>query len=159
MKNNAANIQKAQDLLAHRALSTAMPEEGRLDAVVETAHLLDLVRELHTSRWGYLMGITGLDLGLQSGKMEVLYHFARGATVLTLRVPVEREHASVPSICSILPPASLYEREIIEMFGITVENTPNADRLFISDDWPQGVYPLRKDFVVPVAQPGPEGKG
>jgi NADH:ubiquinone oxidoreductase subunit C len=159
MKNNEANIQKAQDLLTHRAVSTVVPEEGRLDAVVESTHLLDLVKELHQSRWGYLMGITGLDLGEQANKMEVLYHFARGATVLTLRVPVERTNGSVPSICDILPVANLYEREIIEMFGITVVNTPNPTRLFISDDWPQGVYPLRKDYIVPVAVPGPEVKG
>jgi NADH:ubiquinone oxidoreductase subunit C len=159
MKNNEVNVQKAQDLLVHRAESTMVPEEGRLDAVVDKTHLLDLVRELHNSRWGYLMGITGLDQGVQAGKMEVLYHFARGATVLTLRIPVEREHPSVPSICPVLPVASFYERELMEMFGITVDGTPNPSRLFISDDWPQGVYPLRKDFIVPSAPPAAPEKG
>ena len=52
----------------------------------------------------------------------------------------------VPSVCAIIPSASFFERELIEMFGITVDGTPNRDRLFLPDDWPQGVYPLRKDF-------------
>jgi Ni,Fe-hydrogenase III component G len=28
-----------------------------------------------------------------------------------------------------------------------VLGTPNTDRLVLSDDWPKGVYPLRKDFT------------
>jgi NADH-quinone oxidoreductase subunit D len=31
------------------------------------------------------------------------------------------------------------------MFGVDVVGTPNPDRLFLPDDWPDGVYPLRKD--------------
>jgi Ni,Fe-hydrogenase III component G len=157
--NTESHLQKAQDLLMNRAQSTSTPEANRVDAVVDKAQLLDIVSELHKTRWGYLMGITGLDQGPQTGKMEVLYHFARGAAILTLRVQVDREHPTVPSICSVIPPASLYEREVIEMFGITVENTPNPARLFISDDWPQDVFPLRKDFIVPVPPPAIEVKG
>jgi Ni,Fe-hydrogenase III component G len=32
------------------------------------------------------------------------------------------------------------------MLGITITGTPNPDRLFLPDDWPVGVHPLRKDF-------------
>jgi Ni,Fe-hydrogenase III component G len=32
------------------------------------------------------------------------------------------------------------------MFGNTVAGTPNTARLFLPDEWPDGVYPLRKDF-------------
>jgi Ni,Fe-hydrogenase III component G len=52
----------------------------------------------------------------------------------------------VKSVCSIYPSATLAERELMEMFGIIIEDTPNKDRLLISDDWPAGVFPLRKDF-------------
>ncbi len=33
------------------------------------------------------------------------------------------------------------------MFGITVEGTPVTDKLLLPDDWPDGVYPLRKSFT------------
>jgi Ni,Fe-hydrogenase III component G len=157
--NTESNLQKAQDILNHRAQSTSTPEANRMDAIVGKDQLLDIVHELHTSRWGYLMGITGLDQSPEPGKTEVLYHFARGAAVLTLRVQLERDHASVPSICAIIPPASLYEREVMEMFGITMENTPNSDRLFLAEDWPKDVFPLRKDFIVPTPPPAIEVKG
>ncbi len=46
--------------------------------------------------------------------------------------------------------ATLFEREIREMFGIEPIGAPDARRLNLHDEvWPQGAYPLRKDFVCP----------
>jgi Ni,Fe-hydrogenase III component G len=45
-----------------------------------------------------------------------------------------------------VPTATLYERELQEMFGFVIEETPVPDRLVLPDDWPAGVYPLRKSF-------------
>jgi NADH:ubiquinone oxidoreductase subunit C len=125
---------------------------GRADSltlVITPDDLLDAVQILFDARWGYLATITGTDLGAESGQMEVLYHFCEGAAVLTLCVMVDRATAVVPTVCRIIPSASFYERELSEMFGITVHQTPNTDRLFLPDEWPVGVYPLRKDFIVP----------
>lgn len=120
-----------------------------LDISLQPAELLPVVQTLMDARWGYLITITGVDLGPQAGEIEVLYHFAQGAAVVTLSVKVgrEMETAVIPSICSLIPSASFFERELSEMLGITVQNTPNTDRLFLPDDWPTGVYPLRKEFV------------
>ena len=32
------------------------------------------------------------------------------------------------------------------MFGLVVENIPDPRRLLLCDDWPEGQYPLRKDW-------------
>jgi Ni,Fe-hydrogenase III large subunit/Ni,Fe-hydrogenase III component G len=46
--------------------------------------------------------------------------------------------------------ASLFEREIKEMFGIEPVGAPDVRRLRLHDEvWPEGHYPLRKDFVPP----------
>jgi Ni,Fe-hydrogenase III large subunit/Ni,Fe-hydrogenase III component G len=43
--------------------------------------------------------------------------------------------------------ASLFEREIREMFGIKPQGNPDLRRLRLHDEvWPNGNYPLRKDF-------------
>ena len=46
--------------------------------------------------------------------------------------------------------ASLFEREIKEMFGIEPAGSPDTRPLRLhSEVWPKSVYPLRKDFNVP----------
>jgi Ni,Fe-hydrogenase III component G len=65
---------------------------------------------------------------------------------VTLRVQAPYGLPEIPSICSILPSATLYERELIEMFGLIIEETPDRSRLLLPDDWPDWVYPLRKSF-------------
>ena len=142
----------AVSLLEPYTQATNQPAHNRLDVTIAVTDLVTAVQTLHQAKWGYLAAITGLDLGVDSGQLEVLYHFCAGAAVVTLRVKVEPETASadlraiVPTICSIIPSASFFERELSEMLGITVTGTPNPDRLFLPDDWPDGVYPLRKDF-------------
>ena len=146
--NSNEILQKATVLLAPWTQTTTTPDLGRLDVSLDTSNLLAAVKALQEGRWGYLAAISGLDLGIEKGHIEVLYHFCSGPAVLTLRVLTPRDSAMVPSLCDVIPSASFLERELIEMLGVTVTGTPNADHLFLPDDWPQGVYPLRKDFQV-----------
>lgn len=138
-------LEQAQELLVGRVREWHTPEENRLDAQVAPVNLLPAVKVLDDYEWGYLVAITGLDHGTETGEMEVLYHFCRGPAVLTLRITISRQHAAVPSICTVIPYASVFERELAEMFGIEVYGTPDSARLFLPDDWPEGVFPLRKD--------------
>jgi len=149
-------LEQGVQLVGARASAQNAPEPNRMDLTVETGNLLAAVRSLADARWGYLSTITGLDLGPEAGNMEVLYHFCNEGAVLTLRVPVARGNPAVPSLCAILPAASFFERELMEMFGVVCEGTPDPRRLFISDDWPEGVFPLRKDYIV---TPPPPAKG
>lgn len=157
--NTEERLEEGKALLVDWIKDTAAPEPNRLDVMMEPERLLDAVAALTEARWGYLSAITGLDAGwgylsaiegfspmIETEEMEVLYHFCNRAAVLTLRVPVWREDPEIASICDIIPSATFYERELMEMFGITVKNTPDTSRLFLPDDWPAGVYPLRKDF-------------
>ena len=138
-------LDDARDLLKVWTHEAQTPETNRLDVVVTAGDLLAAVAALRASHWGYLSAITGLDHGREVGVLEVLYHFCSGAAVVTLRVSTARENASVPSVAHLIPPAVVFERELREMFGITVIGIPNADPLFLPDDWEPNVYPLRKD--------------
>lgn len=139
-------LNAARALVAPWTKEATEPEANRLDAVIEAGDLLAAVGALHSARWGYLSAITGLDQGVEAGIIEVLYHFCAGAAVLSLRVPVPRDEAAVPSLYGLIRSVTFYERELMEMLGVTVTGTPNSDRLFLPEDWPDGVYPLRKDF-------------
>ena len=93
-----------------------------------------------------LSAIVCLDLGAEANEMEVLYHFCPGDAVIALRVRVPRANASLPSLCEVVPGAESFERELHEMFGIEMVGLTTPDRLYLPDDWPDGVYPMRKDF-------------
>lgn len=108
--------------------------------------LVPAVAGLRVKRLGYLAGITGLDPGVESENLEVLYHFCPGNAVINLRIPVPKSEAALPSLSAIIPSAEPFERELSEMFGITVVGLRNPDRLYLPEDWDAGIFPLRKNF-------------
>lgn len=78
---------------------------------------------------------------------EVLYHFSHDRTgeFYSVRVVIEnKNNPEVDSITPIMPAAEWIEREMWEMMGIKFIGHPNLKRLLLSEDWPEGNYPLRK---------------
>jgi Ni,Fe-hydrogenase III component G len=139
----------ATELLAPWAERSTIiqPEPERMDVVLTTtADLVPVTAALRVKRLGYLSAITGLDLGPEAGELEVLYHFCTGPLIITLRLRVPRVGAVVPTLTELIPSAEPYERELSEMFGIRVAGLRVPAHLYLPDDWPAGVYPLRKDF-------------
>lgn len=146
MKDTTALLQIAESILAPWAKEMTRPDVTRLDVIIEPQDIAPAATALHEANWGFLTAITGLDLGVEAGKLEVLYHFCEGAALVNLRVTLPRDNPVIDSVCGAIPAASFFERELSEMFGVTVAGTPNSDKLFLPEDWPDGVYPLRKDF-------------
>ena len=151
--NIETTLQHAEQLLAPWNKETIHPETNRLDVVIASGSLRHAVTALHDAHWGYLSAITGLDLGVDSGQMEALYHFCFGAAITTLRIRLPRTALALPTIEDIIPPATFFEREMHEMLGFKISGTKSNDRLFISDDWPEDVFPLRADFSIEQAKP------
>ncbi|MBW6472487.1 MAG: NADH-quinone oxidoreductase subunit C [Anaerolineaceae bacterium] len=136
--------------------SSSTPEENRLDIWVTIENFKPVVQSIVENHWGYLITITGLDVPplfdeekkeIQSGQLEALYHFANEAAIITIRVKVPYSKPQIESICDLIPSATIYEREVIELFGFDLLNTPNTDKLVLPDSWPEGVYPMRKTFT------------
>jgi Ni,Fe-hydrogenase III component G len=156
MEATLAALDQAEKLLQDWAEQTTRPQENRLDVVVSQANFRPAAEAIIGSKWGYLSSITGLDRPAPAaaegepqaqGQVEVLYHFCAGGALLNLRISVPYDHAELPTICDMNPAASLYERETMELLGVQFINTPSTDHLVLPDDWPDGVYPLRKSFT------------
>jgi Ni,Fe-hydrogenase III component G len=144
-------LQKAEEVLKPWTLSQSNPEENRLDVVIKSEDLQHAVEALLNNKWGYLSAITGLDRPAQEdgeeGQLEALYHFCEGAAVMTIHIQVPYTNPVLLTVCDLIPSASFYEREMLEMFGFEIKGTPNSDRLMLPDIWPEGIYPLRKSFT------------
>lgn len=147
-------LQEAGRILTPFAQSSDTPESNRLDVVVGVDDLPRATAAMQAAGWGYLSTITGLDAGPDMGFMEAIYHFCNCAAVASLRVRLPRNgQPEIATIADHIPVASFYERELSEMLGVHVVGTPDPSHLFLPDDWPDGVFPNRKDFSPEQAAP------
>jgi Ni,Fe-hydrogenase III component G len=91
-----------------------------------------------------LSAITGLDKG---DNFEVIYHLNQeGKILLNLSVSLDKENPEVKSVTPYCLSADIYERELMDLLGIKVSGLAAGHRYPLSDDWPKGEYPLRKDW-------------
>jgi len=94
---------------------------------------------------GRLATATGKDT---PDRIEVLYHYCFDASgiVVTVRTWAKKPDCKLDSVATIFPGALFIEREIQDILGVCFVNHPDPRRLILADDWPEGVYPLRRDF-------------
>jgi Ni,Fe-hydrogenase III large subunit/Ni,Fe-hydrogenase III component G len=105
----------------------------------------------------YLCGI-GYDNIERDGTLALVHtfsfdqqdHFVCCKTSAPISDPV------VESLTPDLPSAGWSEREIADLLGMRFNNHPKPKRLVVSDDWPEGVYPLRKAVPHDLVPPGAE---
>ena len=105
----------------------------------------------HISRlqeYPHLSIISSSDLG---DSIELIYHFTiyygqhLKELSLGLCLNLPKNDLKIPTITDIIPGALFTERETQEMMGVEVVGIPDNRRLFLPEDFPQGVYPWRKD--------------
>jgi NADH-quinone oxidoreductase subunit C/D len=93
--------------------------------------------------------------GRPTGEFTVVYHlfsYERNAYI-RLKVPLEGDKLTLPSIVDIYPVANWYEREVWDMFGITFDGHPHLFRILMPRSW-EG-HPLRKDHPARATEMGP----
>ena len=81
--------------------------------------------------------------------IEILYHWAFDslALVITITTKLDRDKPEIESLTAICTGTEWIEREMWELLGITFRNHPDMRHLLLLDDWPEGKYPLRRDYV------------
>jgi len=106
---------------------------------------LDANRILFEEFGGRLATATAKDT---RDRIEVLYHYCFDPVgiVVTLRTWGLKPDPVVDSVAQLFPGANFIEREMYDLLGIRFRNHPDPRRLILSDDWPQGVFPLRRDY-------------
>ena len=106
------------------------------------------ISELVSLHFPHLSVISGVDCG---DAIRLNYHFSifyghpgRECTV-TFSVDLPKSDLTIPTISDLIPGAVFSEREKQEFLGIRVTGIPDGRRLFLPEDFPEGVYPWRKD--------------
>jgi membrane-bound hydrogenase subunit beta len=140
--NDEQKIEKLKTFVSPEAV--AHPAPHRIFVTVAPAGLTALVDRMKAELdcW-YVITISGVDKG---ETYEILYHFGDTTGAITVRTQIPKADPRIPSICGVIPGAVLYERELQDMFGMTVENLPDPRPMLMPDGWPEGNFPLRKDW-------------
>ncbi len=98
----------------------------------------------------------GMRLALVSGhddgfSIRIVYLFTSGPPDrrVELHVPLEIEHMELPTLASVSFSASRFERELADLFGVTLLGHPQPRRLVLHQHWPANWHPMRSETVFP----------
>jgi len=137
--------QKLTSKFAYLEGNARVTRPRRIFLEAETKNFLEifeyLVKQLNFT---HLCAITGLD---EQDKLSFIYHLAGESGVLVnLKTSVPKENPVLKSVISYFLGAEIYERELIDLLGAKIEGLPAGNRYPLTDDWPVGQFPLRKDW-------------
>ncbi|MEN2974616.1 MAG: NADH-quinone oxidoreductase subunit C [Candidatus Caldarchaeales archaeon] len=123
------------------------PKPRRVYMEVKTESLRKILSYLKNDLgFDHISTITGLDSGQF---IELIYHIVyEDSLVLSIKIKIPRNDPRIHTVSDIYPSAELYEREIYDLLGVLFDGHPENTRLILPEDWPKGLYPLRKDITL-----------
>jgi NADH-quinone oxidoreductase subunit C len=122
---------------------------GDLTLTVRTADIVPVCRFLRDDpelSFEMLIDLLGVDMARAEGRFEVVYTLSslKHPMILRLKVVVDQDHASVPTVTGVWKAADWHERETFDMFGVRFEGHPDLRRMYMPEEYEY--FPLRKDF-------------
>lgn len=124
--------------------------DEQLTVTVATDALPDVVEYLYFGRGGWLPMMVGNDERPLNGHYALYYILSMEESdpcYCVVRAEVSAETLEFPSVASRVPACVWSEREVRDMYGLRPVGLPDERRLVLPDDWPDGLYPLRKDSM------------
>ncbi len=144
-----------------KVLEVTRQYEDQVTALVELNDLPEAVSFLYYGKGGYLSTMVANDereinkhyalyyaLSMEGGKMFEGDELAQEEKCfITIKALIPADNPTYPSVTPLVPACVWYEREAYDMFGLVAEGLPDKRRLALSDDWPNDLFPLRKDAM------------
>ena len=120
---------------------------NELHCRIERASVRKLYRLLRETLGAQLELMVGNDRRGDQGCFEIHYLFAhpRENWFLNAAVPIPADHPALDSLGTLCYPASRFEREIFDLFGIVPTGHPDPRPLVRHGFWPEDYFPLRKN--------------
>lgn len=147
VEDNKKTIEKFTEAIGtENVINSKAPKDKRYWVTLKTDKLISAVTYIKEKEGLFhLSTITAVDYGEER---EVNYHFNRPNLIFTIKVRVPADKPMVPSITPIINGATIFEREVYDLVGIVAEGHPNPKRLLMTEEWPEGVFPLLKKWDV-----------
>jgi Ni,Fe-hydrogenase III component G len=164
------NSNELIDLLHERfddkILGTEKPQKDLVLVKVDRSDSVDINRFVFHNLQSRFVVAVGTDYREVTGgySVDYVYSLADSHLFLAIRQSMPADDLWINAITGAadIPAANWAEREIQDMLGIPLRNHPDPRRLMLSDDWPEGVHPYRRDMPLqtypPSAHAAPEMK-
>ena len=144
----AYNEEEIAGLLTERfdGITVTIQRERRLWLESQREGFLEVLEFIHDDLgFDSLCTVTGIDGG---EVFQLIYHLAHECgIVLNAKVSAPRENPVFDTATNIYKGGIFYELEARNLLGLTVLGIPEDIVYPLPDNWPQGNYPLRKDWV------------
>lgn len=120
---------------------------GERTVYVPKSRIAEICSYLKTELgYTYLADLGGVDRFTEDDRYEVMYNIVNmtAGKRIRLKVRVDEDDLTVPSLTSVYRAADWNERECWDMFGITFDGHGDLRRMFMPEDFEY--HPLRKEF-------------
>ncbi|MEG2828793.1 MAG: NADH-quinone oxidoreductase subunit C, partial [Edwardsiella sp. (in: enterobacteria)] len=142
----------------HAIIEESWQTDTQATLTVKTGMLPEVVEYLYYQQGGWLSVLFGNDERPLCGSYAVYYVLSmeRGTKCwITVKALVDAATREYPSVTPRVPAAVWGEREVRDMYGLIAVGLPDERRLVLPDDWPDDLYPLRKDAMDYRQRPAP----
>jgi len=128
-------------------LSATQPSPDTLQFAIEKTVMRAIVASLVDNFEARFLISVGTDKRPITGDFAVSHVFSldHDHLYVLLESPVSEKDPRIDSITEVIPGADWAEREFRDAIGVHPDGHPDPRRLLLADDWPEGVFPLRKD--------------
>jgi NADH-quinone oxidoreductase subunit C len=131
------------------AVRGAAEFRGDLTVTVRREDLVRVSEVLKTDpalAFDMVIDVLGVDMYRPEERFEVVYNLysLSRREYVRLKVPVDEQDLTVPTVTGVWPGANWHERETYDMFGIVFTGHPDLRRMYMPEEFEY--FPLRKDF-------------
>ncbi len=139
-------IQRVKDGLGDRVVNWFEKNPRRYYVEVKPEDVPDATRLMFGELEARFQIASGVDTPTA---IEILYHwgFDKYDCIVTVVTKLDRDKPEIESVASICTGIEWIEREMWELLGVTFKGHPDMRHLLLKDDWPEGKYPLRRDYT------------
>lgn len=155
-----ATVEALREKFGAAILEESWQAPDQVTLTVQRDALPEVVEEAYYRQGGWLSTVVGNDERGLNGHFAVYYVLSienesdpRQSLWLTVKALVPPHDPEFPAVTPRVPAAVWYEREVRDMFGLQPVGLSDTRRLVLPDDWPEDLYPLRKD--APNVRPEP----
>ncbi|MDN5986588.1 MAG: NADH-quinone oxidoreductase subunit C, partial [Hafniaceae bacterium] len=151
-------IQELRQQFPSAILDESWQTDTQATITIKTNMLPEVVEFLYYKQGGWLSVLFGNDERPLCGSYAVYYVLSMETGTkcwITVKALVDERTLEFPSVTPRVPAAVWGEREVRDMYGLIPVGLPDERRLVLPDDWPDELYPLRKDSMDYRQRPAP----